>query len=67
MIGELQCFFKHNDESKAIDSITTVMNSPTIQSKVVGLVKNPDCKFTYVQVVKLRVLFPFFCRKGKSP
>ena len=60
IISELQSFFKYNDTSKAIKSITTVMDSLTIQSKVVGPVKNPNCKFTFVQVVKLLILFPFF-------
>ena len=63
IISELQSFFKHNDASKAIKSITTVMNSLSIQSKVVGPVKNPNCKFTFVQVVKLLILFPFFSVK----
>lgn len=63
IISELQGFFKHNDASKAIRSITTVMDSLTIQSRVVGPVKNPNCKFTFVQVVKLLILFPFFSVK----
>lgn len=60
IISELQSFFKHNDASRAIQSIATVMESLTIQSKVVGPVKNPNCKFTFVQVLKLLILFPFF-------
>jgi len=39
------------------------MESLTIQSKVIGPVKNPNCKFTFVQVVKLLILFPFFSVK----
>ena len=39
------------------------MNSLIIQSKTVGPVKNPNCKFTFVQMVKLFVLFPFFSVK----
>ena len=66
IISELQSFFKHNDASKAIKSITTVMDSLTIQSKVVGPVKNPNCKFTFVQVVKLLILFPFFSVKNAA-
>jgi len=63
IISELQGFFKHNSASKAIQSVTTVAESLTIQSKVVGPVKNPNCKFTFVQVVKLLILFPFFSVK----
>ena len=66
IISELQSFFKHNNASKAIKSITTVMNSLTLQSKVVGPVKNPNCKFTFVQVVKLLILFPFFSVKNAA-
>lgn len=40
------------------------MNSLVIQSKVVGPVKNPNCKFTYVQLAKLFILFPFFSIKN---
>jgi len=42
------------------------MESLTIQSKVVGPVKNPNCKFTFVQVVKLLILFPFFSVKNAA-
>ena len=66
IIGELKSFFKHNDASKAIKGITTVMDSPTIQSKTVGPVKNPNCKFTFVQAVKLLILFPFFSVKNAA-
>ena len=64
IIGELQDFFRHNDASKAIQSIISIMNSLVIQSKVVGPVKNPNCKFTYVQLAKLLILFPFFSIKN---
>ncbi len=60
IIGELQEFFAKNDSSKAINSISTIMNSIRIQSKVIGSVKNPNCKFTSLQVLQLLVLFPFF-------
>ena len=49
IIGELQEFFANNDSSKAINSISTIMNSIRIQSK-----------FTSLQVFQLLVLFPFF-------
>jgi len=60
IISELKDFFKHNDASRAIKAITTVMERLVIQAKTVGPVKNPNCKFTFVQVVKLLILFPFF-------
>ena len=40
------------------------MNSIRIQSKVIGSVKNPNCKFTCLQVLQLLVLFPFFSIKN---
>ena len=40
------------------------MSSLVIQSKVVGSVKNPNCKFTYVQLAKLIILFSFFSIKN---
>ena len=64
IIGELQEFFAKNDSSKAINSISTIMNSIRIQSKVIGSVKNPNCKFTCLQVLQLLVLFPFFSIKN---
>ena len=64
IIGELQDFLRHNDASKAIQSIIGIMNSLVTQSKVVGPVKNPNCKFTYVQLAKLLILFPFFSIKN---
>lgn len=42
------------------------MNSIRIQSKVIGSVKNPNCKFTCLQVLQLLVLFPFFSVKNAA-
>ena len=66
IICELQDFFANNDASKAINSISTIMNSLRIQSKVIGLVKNPNCKFTCLQVLQLLLLFPFFSIKNAA-
>ena len=66
IIGELQAFFTNNDASKAINCISTIMNSIRIQSKVIGSVKNPNCKFTCLQVLQLLVLFPFFSVKNAA-
>ena len=66
IIGELQEFFANKDSSKAINSISTIMNSLRIQSKVIGSVKNPNCKFTCLQVLQLLVLFPFFSIKNAA-
>lgn len=46
IVGEVQEFFANNDASKAIYCILTIMNSIRIQSKIIGLVKNPNRKFT---------------------
>ena len=59
IFGELQEFFVNNDSSKAINSIR-------IQSKVIGSVKNPNCKFTCLLVLQLFVLFPFFSIKNAA-
>lgn len=66
IIGEFQAFFTNNDASKAINSTSTIMNIIRIQSKVIGSVKNPNCKFTYLQVLQLLVLFPFFSVKNAA-
>lgn len=63
IISELKDFFKHNDSSKAVNAVSNVMDKLVIQAKTVGPVKNPNCKFTFVQLVKLLVLFPFFSVK----
>ena len=36
------------------------MESLVIQSKTFGPIKRPNCKFTFVQLVRLLVLLPFF-------
>ena len=66
IIGELQDFFANNDASKAINSIATIMTSIRIHSKAIGSVKNPNCKFTCLQVLQLLVLFPFFSVKNAA-
>ena len=33
---------------------------------MVGSVKDPNCQFTFVQVVKLLILFPFFSVKNAA-
>ena len=63
IISELKDFFKHNDSSKAVNAVNRVMERLVIQAKTVGPVKNPNCKFTFVQLVKLLVLHPFFSVK----
>lgn len=63
IISELKDFFKHNDSRKAVNAVSNVMDKLVIQAKTVGPVKNPNCKFTFVQLVKLLVLFPFFSVK----
>ena len=66
IIGELQEFFANNDAGKAINSISTIMNSIRIQIKVIGSVKNSNCKFTCLQVLQLLMLFPFFSVKNAA-
>ena len=63
IISELKDYFKHNDSSKAVNEVNNVMDRLVIQAKTVGPVKNPNCKFTFVQLVKLLVLHPFFSIK----
>ena len=63
IISELKDFFKHNDSSKAVNAVNKVMERLVIQAKTLGPVKNPNCKFTFVQLVKLLVLYPFFSVK----
>ena len=63
IISELKDFFKHNDSSKAVNAVNNVMDKLVIQAKTVGPVKNPNWKFTFVQLVKLHVLLPFFSVK----
>ena len=66
IIGELQEFFANKDSGKAINSLSAIMNSIRIQCKVIGPVKNPNCKFTCLQVLQLLVLFPFFSIKNAA-
>ena len=63
IISEFKDFFKHNDASRAINAVNNVMERLVIQAKTVGPVKNPNCKFTFVQLVKLLVVLPFFSVK----
>lgn len=66
IIGELQDFFGNNDTGKAVYSISTVMSSIKIQGRSIGSVKNPNCKFTCLQILQLLVLFPFFSVKNAA-
>lgn len=63
IISKLKDFFKHNDASKAINAVSKVMESLVIQAKTIGPVKNPNRRFTFVQLVKLLILQPFFSVK----
>lgn len=63
IISELKDFFKHSDANKAINAVSKVMEDLVIQAKTVGSVKNQNCKFTFVQLVKLLILQPFFSVK----
>ena len=63
IISKLKDFFKHNDASKAINAVSKVMESLVIQAKTIGPVKNPNRRFTFVQLVKLPVVLPFFSVK----
>lgn len=63
IISELKDFFRHNDSSKAVNAVNKEMGKLVIQAKTVGPVKNPNCKFTFVQLVRLLVLYPFFSVK----
>lgn len=63
IISELKDFFRQNDASRAINAVNKVMDKLVIQTRTVGPVKNPNCKFTFVQLVKLLVLQPFFSVK----
>lgn len=66
IIGELQEFFANNDAGKAINEISIIINDIRIQSKVIGLVKNLNCKFICIQVLQLLVFFPFFSVKNAA-
>lgn len=63
IISELKDFFKNNESSNAVNAISRVMSKLVIQAKTLGPIKNPNCKFTFVQLVKLLVLYPFFSVK----
>ena len=63
IISELKDYFKHNDSSKAVNAVNKVMEKLVIQARTMGPVKNPNCKFTFVQLVMLLVLQPFFSVK----
>lgn len=64
IISEIQSFFKENDATAAIQHISRVMKSIVIQDKVIGTVKNHNCKFNMLQVLELLILFPFFSVKN---
>ena len=63
IISEHKDFFKHNDASRAINAVNNMMERLVIQAKTAGPVKNPNCKFTFVPLVKLLVVLPFFSVK----
>ena len=64
IISELQNFFGSNAENKAFNATLTVLDKITITNKTIGIEKKANCKFTFVQVLKLLILFPFFSVKN---
>jgi len=64
LVSELQEFFKNQDSSKAVASITRIMNNLTIRRSVIGVDKHKNCKLTFVQVLQLLIVYPFFSVKN---
>ena len=67
MISDLRSFFSEKENNRAINCIMRVMEHINIRSKQIGVVKNTNCKFTNLQVLSLRILFPFFIVKDSMP
>ena len=63
IFSELQEFFLQNDAHRAINSISTVMNSLKLYNTNIGIKKGDNCKFTTMQILHLLLLFPFFMVK----
>ena len=60
IFSELSTFFKNNDNSDAIFSVSRVMDSLHFSAKDLGYEKRHNCKFTALQTLQLLILFPFF-------
>ncbi len=64
IISELQNFFSSNTIDKPVIAVLTALGKITVRLKAIGVEKNPNCKFTIVQILKLVILFPFFSVKN---
>lgn len=64
IISELQNFFGINSGNKAVNAVLTVLGKINIRTKSIGVEKKPNCKFTFVQILRLAILFPFFAVKN---
>lgn len=61
IFSELSTFFKNNDNSDAIFSVSRVLDGLRFSTKDMGYEKRHNCKFTALQALQLLILFPFFC------
>ena len=59
--SELSTFFKNNDNSDAIFSVSRVLDGLRFCTRDLGYEKRHNCKFTALQALQLLILFPFFC------
>lgn len=60
IFSELKTFFKNNDNSDAVLSVSRVMDDVRIKASDLGFEKRHNCKLTALQSLQLLLLFPFF-------
>ena len=60
IFSELSTFFRNNDNSDAIFSVSRVMDGLRFGATDMGCEKCHNCKFTALQTPQLLILFPFF-------
>lgn len=61
IFSELSTFFKNNDNSDAIFSVSRVLEGLRFSTRDLGYEKRHNCKLTALQALHLLILFPFFC------
>ncbi len=64
--SEIRNFFSEKRSSQVMEVFTRLVESLSVDSKVLGGVKRDNCQMTNLQVFQILILMPFFAIKGFS-
>ena len=64
IISEINGFFHQSDYNKAINCIMNTIRHLNLRSSNIGVAKHHNCKLSFLQVLELLLVFPFFMVKN---